>query len=155
MDKLKKALDSGLVILAFVGVLLITFSIFYNIFNNKFTISVNNIGDQLAVEIVKDDLPEGEYEQAEEAQKNGRLLFEANVYSNENGNGKVLEELKFNYFSDVSLDKQAYRSSGMQNYDDKAFGPLKYYYYWAMGSGVYKMTSNPDYVDYVINSLSY
>ena len=141
MDKLKKTLDIGIVILAFIAVLLITFSIFYNIFNNKFTISVNNIGDQIAVDIVTDNDEITE----ETAQREGRLLFEANIYSNENENGKVLEELKFNYFTDHTMTTTTYRSAGMQNYSDKSFGPLKYYYYWA-NYGVYRLTTNPDYI---------
>ena len=43
-----------------------------------------------------------------------RVLFEANYYTNENGNGVPLQELRLNFFTDPSLSSIAVRGSGMQ-----------------------------------------
>jgi hypothetical protein len=84
--------------------------VYYHFFVKDITIGVNNINDQIAVDVKKEDeLTEEEKDVFEE-----RWFMEANYYSNDKDNGVQLQELRYNYFTSYKLTQADYRSTGMQ-----------------------------------------
>lgn len=110
MKTLKTLGDISCLSLGFIGIVIILLFAYYSIFNKDITVGVNNIGDQLAVDIVKtDDLSQAEKDVYEE-----RWFMRANYYENSKENGTQLQELQFNYFMTYNLTQADYRSTGMQ-----------------------------------------
>ena len=113
MQTTKTIFNIALVSLAVIACGIILAFIFYEYFGPK-TMGVNNVGDQLAVDVVKaEDLTDAEKDELEE-----RWFMEANYYSNDKGNGIKLQELNFNYFMTHNLTEADYRSTGMQYVGD-------------------------------------
>lgn len=84
------------------------------------TLGVTYINDQLGLDVVyAEELSKEEKDKYEE-----RWFLEANYYSNDSNNGSILEELKFNFFSDWTLTSDKYLSAGMQLLDS----PLEKFY---------------------------
>ena len=110
MDGLKKGLNISLVVLAILGTIATIIFGYYRIFVHDTTVGVYNIGDQIAVDIVKED----ELTAEEIAELEERWFLEANYYSNAKGNGEELKELNLNYFTSFALTQDSYRSTGMQ-----------------------------------------
>ena len=105
--------DISLVLLAALSCVIMVAFVFYEYFGPT-TVGVNNVGDQLALDVVKaDDLSAEEKSEYEE-----RWFLEANYYSNDKNNGIELQELKFNYFMTHKLTQADYRSTGMQYVGD-------------------------------------
>ena len=121
-------------LLAIISVFIIIAYAMFIIFVDPETIGVNNVGDQLALDIVKsDDLTEEEKNEFEE-----RWFMEANYYSNAKGNGLELRELKYNYFMSPKLLQSDYRASGMQTANkSKESYPAEYDYLLAHNSFYY------------------
>lgn len=113
---LKTIADCCLAFLCFVSVCIIIAFVYYHFFVKDITIGVNNINDQVAVDIVKDeDLTPEQKNEFEE-----RWFMEASYYSNDKENGIELQELKYNYFTGYNLTQDEYRSTGMQYIGDFA-----------------------------------
>ncbi len=77
----------------------------YSIFNKDFSMGINNVGDQDAVDAEPLDPKE------EDDPRNHEWFIEAQYYSNENNNGIELQEMKFNSFSAptlLSADRKRY-----------------------------------------------
>lgn len=75
--------DIACLALACIAVIIICFFVYYLIFNEDITVGTNNIGDQIAVDIKKDeDLTEDERNELEE-----RYFLTANYYDNSKENG--------------------------------------------------------------------
>ena len=124
MDNLKKGISIAMVILTFVSSLLIVGYIYFKIFNNKFTVDVNFINDQLAVDANDtEDIEKEQYDQGH------YWTIEYNYFSNENKNGEVLEEMKFNYFMSTDLLEKDYRATGIQHVGSKNYGPVWFAYH--------------------------
>ena len=116
MKVLKTIADCCLAFLCFVSVCIIIAFVYYHFFVKDITIGVNNINDQVAVDIVKDeDLTPEQKNEFEE-----RWFMEASYYSNDKENGIELQELKYNYFTGYNLTQDEYRSTGMQYIGDFA-----------------------------------
>ena len=110
MKLFKTIADCCLAFITFIAVCVIIAFVYYHYFVKDTTIGVNNVNDQLAVDIVKDDeLTEEERDAYAE-----RWFMEANYYSNDKENGVQLQELKYNYFTGYGLTESEYRSTGMQ-----------------------------------------
>ena len=110
MKILKTIGNCCLVFLTVAAVCVIIAFVYYHYFVHDDTHGVNNINDQLAVDIKKDDeLTEQEKDIFEE-----RWFMQANYYSNDKNNGIELQELKYNYFTGYDLVESQYRSTGMQ-----------------------------------------
>ncbi len=110
MKALKTIANCCLVFITVLAVCVIIAFVYYHYFVKDTTIGVNNVNDQLAVDIKKDDeLTEEEKDEFEE-----RWFMEANYYSNDKDNGVQLQELKYNYFTGYNLTQDQYRSTGMQ-----------------------------------------
>ena len=119
---LKRITDIGLYCFTAIAVLVITFSVYYTATNVKYTMGVNNIGDQLGLDIVKsDDLTQTQKNALDE-----RWFMEAKYFDNANKNGIALQELNFNYFQDWTLTSNVYRASGMQYLGDYTHTIKKY-----------------------------
>ena len=110
MKVLKTIANCCLVFITVLAVCVIIAFVYYHYFVKDTTIGVNNINDQLAVDIKKDD--ELTPEQKDEFEE--RWFMEANYYSNDKNNGVQLQELKYNYFTGYNLTSDQYRSTGMQ-----------------------------------------
>ncbi len=114
MKVLKTIGNCCLVFLCVISVCVIIAFVYYHYFVKDTTIGVNNINDQLAVDIKKDeDLTPEERNEFEE-----RWFMEASYYSNAKNNGVQLQELKYNYFTGYNLTSDQYRSTGMQYMGD-------------------------------------
>ena len=114
MKVLKTIGNCCLVFLTVIAVCVIIAFVYYHYFVKDTTIGVNNINDQLAVDIKKDeDLTPEERNEFEE-----RWFMEASYYSNAKNNGVQLQELKYNYFTGYNLTSDQYRSTGMQYMGD-------------------------------------
>ncbi len=114
MKVLKTIANCCLVFLTVISVCVIIAFVYYHYFVHDTTIGVNNINDQLAVDIKKDeDLTPEERNEFEE-----RWFMEASYYSNDKNNGVQLQELKYNYFTGYNLTSDQYRSTGMQYMGD-------------------------------------
>ena len=86
------------------------FYIYIHFFVDDFTIGINNINDQIALDIVNaEELSDAERNEYEE-----RWFIEANYYNNSKDNGIALQELRYNYFTSYRLQQVDYRSTGMQ-----------------------------------------
>ena len=110
MKLFKTIADCCLAFITFIAVCVIIAFVYYHYFVKDTTIGVNNVNDQLAVDIKKDDeLTEEERDAYAE-----RWFMEANYYSNDKENGVQLQELKYNYFTGYGLTESEYRSTGMQ-----------------------------------------
>ena len=114
MKVLKTIGNYCVVFLCVVSVCVIIAFVYYHYFVKDMTIGVNNVNDQLAVDVVKDeDLTPEEKDEYEE-----RWFMEASYYSNAKNNGVQLQELKYNYFTGYNLTSDQYRSTGMQYMGD-------------------------------------
>lgn len=120
MDGLRKSLEIILVVIAFISAFIIAFCVYGLVTNKNNTTGIINIDDQVGLD-VKDLIDSGNLSDDENAKLNDRVLFNYNLYSNENGNGKFLFELQQNYFTNYMLNSNSYRSSGMQLVSDKKF----------------------------------
>lgn len=110
MKLFKTIADCCLAFITFIAVCVIIAFVYYHYFVKDTTIGVNNVNDQLAVDIKKDDeLTEEERDAYAE-----RWFMEASYYSNDKDNGVQLQELKYNYFTGYGLTESEYRSTGMQ-----------------------------------------
>ena len=110
MKLIKTIADCCLAFITFIAVCVIIAFVYYHYFVKDTTIGVNNINDQLAVDIIKDD--ELTPEQKDEYDE--RWFMQANYYSNDKENGVQLQELQYNYFTGYGLTESEYRSTGMQ-----------------------------------------
>lgn len=110
MNTFKTICNSCLVILSAIALIVSLAFVYVHFFVKDITIGVNNIGDQIALDIVKaDDLTEEEKDIYEE-----RWFMHANYYSNAKNNGIEIQELQYNYFMTWNLEQADYRSTGMQ-----------------------------------------
>lgn len=110
MNTFKTICNSCLVILSAIAFIVSLAFVYVHFFVKDITIGVNNIGDQIALDIVKaDDLTEEEKDIYEE-----RWFMHANYYSNAKNNGIEIQELQYNYFMTWNLEQADYRSTGMQ-----------------------------------------
>ncbi len=106
-----KNLGKGIFItLVVVSVILSIFYMYIHFFVNDYTLGINNINDQVALDIVNSD----ELSDEQKDEYEDRWFMEANFYSNANENGIVLQELRYNYFTTYNLQSNDYRSTGMQ-----------------------------------------
>lgn len=110
MKALKTIANCCLVFITVLAVCVIIAFVYYHYFVKDTTIGVNNVNDQLAVDIKKDD----ELTDEEKDAYAERWFMEANYYSNDKNNGVQLQELKYNYFTGYGLTESEYRSTGMQ-----------------------------------------
>ena len=110
MKLFKPIADCCLAFITFIAVCVIIAFVYYHYFVKDTTIGINNINDQLAVDIIKDD--ELTPEQKDEFEE--RWFMQANYYSNDKENGVQLQELQYNYFTGYNLTSDQYRSTGMQ-----------------------------------------
>lgn len=116
MKLVKTIANLCLVFLCVVSVCVIIAFVYYHFFVHDTTLGVNNINDQLAIDVKKEEelTPEEKNEYEE------RWFMEANYYSNDKDNGVQLQELKYNYFTGYNLTQDEYRSTGMQYLGDFA-----------------------------------
>ncbi len=119
MKTLKTIGNVCLVLLSVLAVMVCLLFAWYSLFVERTTTGINNIGDQLAVDVKREeDLTEEEKANFEE-----RWFMQANCYSNKSNNGVQLQELQFNYFTGWDLTQNQYRSVGMQYLGDfKTYG---------------------------------
>ena len=110
MKAIKTIANCCLVFITVIAVCVIIAFVYYHYFVKDTTIGVNNVNDQLAVDIKKDD----ELTDEEKDAYAERWFMEANYYSNDKNNGVQLQELKYNYFTGYGLTESEYRSTGMQ-----------------------------------------
>ena len=110
----KTIADCCVAFLCAVSICVIIAFVYYHFFVKDITIGVNNINDQLAVDIVKDEDLTPEQKNVYEE----RWFMEASYYSNDKENGIELQELKYNYFTGYNLTQDEYRSTGMQYIGD-------------------------------------
>ena len=114
MKVLKTVADCCVAFLCAVSICVIIAFVYYHFFVKDITIGINNINDQVAVDIIKDeDLTSEELDIYKE-----RWFMEANYYSNDKENGIELQELRYNYFTSYALTSADYRSTGMQYVGD-------------------------------------
>lgn len=108
----KRIVDFCVICLTLVACLFIGLFIYQSFIDKEFTVGVNNIDNQLAVdaEVIESDSSSSDIDR--------RVLFQVNYYSNNKGNGTKLRELSFNYFDDWTLSQNVYRSSGIQFLND-------------------------------------
>ena len=145
MKLIKTIADCCLAFITFIAVCVIIAFVYYHYFVKDTTIGVNNINDQLAVDIIKDD--ELTPEQKDEYDE--RWFMQANYYSNDKENGVQLQELQYNYFTGYGLTESEYRSTGMQflgdfrTYSQEVFSDseanervLSEFYYYDTTNGV-------------------
>ena len=113
-----------LVILCIVSLIVTGLFVYYRYIDPDKTVGVNNISDQVALdyENYTGGLTESEIEELED-----RMIFEINIYSNENDNGITLMEFQFNYFTTWKLELVDYRSTGVQTTIN--FNPNNYFGY--------------------------
>ena len=111
MSVIKTIGNTCLVILCIASLIVTGLFVYYRYIDPTRTIGVNNIGDQVALDYEEytGDLTESELQELED-----RMLFEVNIYTNENMNGITLIEFQFNYFTTYELKLTDYRSSGIQ-----------------------------------------
>ncbi len=114
MNILKTIGNVCLVLLAVISVCVSIAFGYYHFFVKDVTVGINNISDQLAVDIKKND----ELTSEEKDMYAERWFMEANYYSNDKKNGIELQELNYNYFTGFELTQNEYRSSGMQYLGD-------------------------------------
>ena len=113
---------------------------YYHFCVKDITIGTNYVDNQVGLDVfASDDLTEEQKHEFEE-----RYFMEANFFSNDKENGIVLQELKFNYFTDYTLTSNAYRSTGMQFLGDLKQSDL-----------VITKTTKNEAQKYESNSLSY
>ena len=92
MKVLKTVADCCVAFLCAVSICVIIAFVYYHFFVKDITIGINNINDQVAVDIIKDeDLTSEELDIYKE-----RWFMEANYYSNDKENGIELQELRYN-----------------------------------------------------------
>ena len=90
----------SLVILCIISLIVTGLFIYFRYIDPDKTIGINNISDQVALDYEEytGDLTESEIQELED-----RMLFEVNIYTNENMNGITLIEFQFNYFTTYEL----------------------------------------------------
>ena len=114
MKTLKVLGDVSCIILACIGACVIGIFAYYSVFNKDITIGVNNIGDQVGLDIIKDVQAETGMSPEEIAMYEDRWFMNVNYYDNSKNNGFELAELRFDYFTSYRLESVDYRSTGMQ-----------------------------------------
>jgi len=114
---LKVIANCCLVFLAVIAVGVSTVYGYYHFFVNEKTVGVNYIDDQTGVDIIE-QIEAGTLTPEQIEDFESRKFIEVNYYSNAKNNGLALQELRFNYFTDYTLQSTAYRSSGMQYIGD-------------------------------------
>lgn len=105
MNLIKRLGIVSLILLLTASIVVDVGYICYSIFNKDFSMGINNVGDQDAVDAEPLD-PEEENDP-----RNHEWFIEAQYYSNENNNGIELQEMKFNSFSAptlLSADRKRY-----------------------------------------------
>ncbi len=134
-----------LVFLCMISIIVIGLFIYFRYIDPDKTIGVNNFGDQVALDYEKytGGMSESEIKELED-----RMLFEINVYTNENLNGITMYEFEFNYFTTWELKLTDYRSSGYQllyNYP----GNDNFY------NSSFPLNSNEDFEKYIFKENIY
>jgi len=132
MKVLKTIANCCVVFLCVISVCVIIGFIYYHYFVKDTTIGVNNIDNQVGLD-VQDILKSDDLTEEEKDELKDRYFLEVNYYSNDKGNGIMLQELKMNYFTTTSLLSADYRSTGMQYLGDYQGLPLDV---WDGNSGV-------------------
>lgn len=123
MKVLKTIANCCVVFLCVISVCVIIGFIYYHYFVKDTTIGVNNIDNQVGLD-VQDILKSDDLTEEEKDELKDRYFLEVNYYSNDKGNGIMLQELKMNYFMTTSLLSADYRSTGMQYLGDYQGLPL-------------------------------
>ncbi len=100
-----------LIILCVVALILDILYVYFRYIDPSKTITINNIGNQVAIDTITD--AEGLTDEEKRALEN-RTLFTVNMYDNTNKNGIFLGEMQMNYFMSYNLSTTDYRSSGVQ-----------------------------------------
>ena len=113
-----------LVILCIVSLIVTGLFVYYRYIDPDKTVGVNNISDQVALNY---ESYTGGLTESEIAELEDRMIFEINIYSNENDNGITLMEFQFNYFTTWKLEFTDYRSTGVQT--SVNFNPNSYFGY--------------------------
>lgn len=131
-----------LIILCVVALALDALFIYFRYIDPSQTVTINNIGNQVAVDAITD--AEGLTEEEKQALED-RTLFTVNLYDNSNQNGIFLGEMQMNYFMSYNLTTSDYRSSGVQYAINFPF---------AQEIDLFKNTYNSNY-DYVFSVTEY
>lgn len=131
-----------LIVLCVVALALDALFIYFRFIDPSQTITINNIGNQVAVDAITD--AEGLTEEEKQALED-RTLFTVNLYDNSNQNGIFLGEMQMNYFMSYNLTTSDYRSSGVQYAINFPF---------AQEIDLFKNTYNSNY-DYVFSVTEY
>ena len=115
MKTLKVIGNCCLVFLAVIGICISIGYGYYHFFVHDKTVGVNYISDQVPIDLSENvaNLSDKEVSIYE-----NRVLFNVNYYSNAKNNGIELQELKLDYFTDLTLSTSACRSTGMQYIGD-------------------------------------
>ena len=142
--------DIACIILACLGVFSICAFAYYSIFNDDITIGINNIGDQVGLDIIKNVQEETGMSSEEIAMLEDRWFMNVNYYDNSKNNGFELAELRFDYFTSYRLESVDYRSTGMQYVGSyQGDGTIKYDTDKGVSLGLpwYSESNNRYYVD--------
>ena len=131
-----------LIVLCVVALALDALFIYFRYIDPSQTVTINNIGNQVAVDAITD--AEGLTEEEKQALED-RTLFTVNLYDNSNQNGIFLGEMQMNYFMSYNLSTSDYRSSGVQWAINLPF---------AQEIDLFKNTYNSNY-DYVFSIMEY
>ena len=131
-----------LIILCVVALALDALFIYFRYIDPSQTVTINNIGNQVAVDAITD--ADGLTEEEKQALED-RTLFTVNLYDNSNQNGIFLGEMQMNYFMSYNLTTSDYRSSGVQYAINFPF---------AQEIDLFKNTYNSNY-DYVFSVTEY
>lgn len=117
MKILKRIANICLIVLVVLSLLMSGMYLYYHyaIKPNHTTVGTNYIGEQTPIDLVEvaDKLSEEKRMELE-----NRVLFNVNYYSNDKGNGLEVQELRLDYFTDLSLLTNSIRSTGMQYIGD-------------------------------------
>jgi len=127
---MKTLKDVSIVGLTVIAVIVMFLWAYYQIFVDTTTMGVNNIGQQRPTDRDSNAVHEDDMTDAQRSEMEGRWFMEAQYFSNENGNGEVLQELRFNYFTSHRMSSHDMRSVGMQylgRYDVNRY-PVRFSY---------------------------
>lgn len=131
-----------LIVLCVVALALDALFIYFRYIDPSQTITINNIGNQVAIDAITD--AEGLTEEEKQALED-RTLFTVNLFDNSNQNGIFLGEMQMNYFMSYNLTTSDYRSSGVQY-------AINFPFYQEID--LFKNTYNSNY-DYVFSITEY
>jgi hypothetical protein len=142
-------------VLAVVGLVIDVGYGFFKVFNTNTTTGTYYLDDQKPVDI--ETVDESTLTQEQINEFNDRYFFEANLYSNENNNGVILEELNLHYFTNPTMTVASTLSTGMQYVSDyngrKGLWNTKTYY---VNAGQIDNFISPDFEYYeTTNGLSW